>query len=141
MKQSYALKTFLFQKKMSKVDVSIPNFNTFWKENFVLYVLDQHSKNHITLSKKFFSFMNFFFHLTIVPSVLNRATIRLLLLVREIESPILTFINLYVALHQIRGSLWSLDFVSVPSSCKLSFFLLDFDFLEKNILQWSWFFF
>ena len=33
------------------------------------------------------------------------ATVRLLLLVRELEQPILAFPNLYVNLHEIHGSI------------------------------------
>ena len=40
-------------------------------------------KNHITLCKNIFPFMNFFFCLRIVPISLHWATTRLLLLVRE----------------------------------------------------------
>ena len=41
-----------------------------------------------------------------------------------------------MTLHEIHGSLWKLSFISVPSSCKLFFFLLDFDTLEtKNLLM------
>ena len=44
------------------------------------------------------------FRLTIVPLILYRATITLSLLVREKEPLILTFLNLYVTLHKINGS-------------------------------------
>ena len=47
-----------------------------------------------------------FFHLKIVPLILHRATIRLLLLVREKEPSVLTFLNLYVTLNEIHGSIW-----------------------------------
>ena len=41
-----------------------------------------------------------FFHLRIVPLILHTAIVRLLLLVREKELPILTFLNLYVTLNE-----------------------------------------
>ena len=44
-----------------------------------------------------------FFHLRIVLLILHRATMRLLLLVREKELSILTFLNFYVTLHGIHG--------------------------------------
>ena len=46
-----------------------------------------------------------FCHLIIVPLIALRANIRLLLLVRGKEPPILTFINLYVTLHEIDGTI------------------------------------
>ena len=46
-----------------------------------------------------------FIHLRIAPLILHRATIRLLLLIREKEPPILTFLGLYVNLHEIHGSI------------------------------------
>ena len=46
-----------------------------------------------------------FFHLKVVLLFLNRATIRLLLLVREKEHLILTFTNIYVTLDEIHGSI------------------------------------
>ena len=63
-------------------------------------------KNHITLCKNIFPFMNFFFCLRIVPISLHRATTRLLLLVREKVLLVLTFLNLYVTLNEIHGSIW-----------------------------------
>ena len=44
-----------------------------------------------------------FIHLRIAPLILHRATIRLLLLIREKQPPILTFL---VTLHEIHGSIW-----------------------------------
>ena len=78
-----------------------------------------------------------------VPLILYRATITLLLLVREKEKepPILTFLNLYVTLHEIHGKIWWLNSVSLASSCNLSFFLLDFDFLEKTSFSETFLFF
>ena len=38
-----------------------------------------------------------FFHIRIVPLILHRVTIRLILLVKEKELPILIFLNFYVA--------------------------------------------
>ena len=40
--------------------------------------------------------------------------------------------RLHVTLNEIHGSIWWLNFVSLPSSFKLFVFLLDFDLLEKN---------
>lgn len=77
-----------------------PNFTVWW-----LMIWGHHSKNHINLSKKFSLFIDFF-HPRNVPLFLHRTTIRLLLLVRELESLILTFLKLYVTLHKIHGSLW-----------------------------------
>ena len=71
---------------------------------------DQNSKHYIKL------------HL-----ILNRATIKSLLLVREKEPPILTFINFMWPYMK-----FMVAFVSLPSSCKLSFILLDFNLLEKK---------
>ena len=85
----------------------------------------------ITLSKKFFLFMNFF-HLRIVSLILNRATIRVLFRVREKEPPILTFFNLYVTLHEIHDSIWPLNFVSRPSSYQLSFIYGNLTSLKKT---------
>ena len=65
---------------------------------------DELSKIHITLNKKFFAFM-IFFYLRIVALILYRATIRLLLLVKEKKRPILTFLKFYVALHEILASI------------------------------------
>ena len=59
---------------------------------------DQHLTYHIALCKKLFPFMNFF-HLRIVPLILHRAIVRLLLLVRETEPPILALLNLYMTLN------------------------------------------
>ena len=87
-------------------------------DRVVAYDMRPHSTNHITPSKNLFPFMNFF-HLRIVPLILHTATIRLLLLVREKET-----------LNEIHGSIWWLNFVSLPLSCKFSFFLLDFDLIE-----------
>ena len=64
---------------------------------------DQNSKYHITISKKLFPFI-IFSHLKIAPLILHRPTIRLLLFVREKGPPIVTFINLYMALHEVHGS-------------------------------------
>ena len=41
-----------------------------------------------------------FSHLRILPLILHRATTRLLLLVREKELPISTFLNIYVVLNE-----------------------------------------
>ena len=49
----------------------------------VAYDMGATAKNHITLCKNIFPFMNFFFCLRIVPISLHWATTRLLLLVRE----------------------------------------------------------
>ena len=65
---------------------------------------NQHLTNRITLSKELFPFINFF-HLRIVPLILPGAIIRLLLLVREKEPPILIFLNLYVTFNKIHGSI------------------------------------
>ena len=46
-----------------------------------------------------------FFHLRIIPDIiLHMATIGLTMSVRDKEPPILTFLNLYVTLHDIHGS-------------------------------------
>ena len=82
-----------------------------------------HSKNHINLSKKFSLFIDFF-HPRNLPLFLHRTTIRLLLLVRELESLILTFLNLYVTLHKILYH--RLRLVNFP-------FLLDLHLLGKEL--------
>ena len=46
-----------------------------------------------------------FFYPRNVTLILHRTTIRSLLLVKEKESPVLAFLNLYVTLHEIPGSL------------------------------------
>ena len=97
-------------------------------DKVVGYDMHQHSTNHITLSKNFF-------YLRIVPLILHRAPISLFSLVRENEAPILTFLNLYVTLSGIHYSTYYLNFVSLPLSCKFSFFLLDFDLPEKRSLR------
>ena len=63
---------------------------------------DQQSENHITLSERFSPFVVQFLRIALI--ILHRATIRLLLLVREKKPPILTFLNLYLTLHKIHGS-------------------------------------
>ena len=73
----------------------------------------------------------FFFHLRIALLILHRAPIILFLLVREKEPPILIFLNIYLTLNGVHGSIWELNFVSLSFPCKFSFFLLDFDLLEK----------
>ena len=88
---------------------------------------DQHSKNHIPLSKKFFPFM-IFFQLRIATLILHMAITRLILLVREKESPTLTFTNLYVTLHEIRSSIWLLKFVSLLLVLQAFLFLTGFRF-------------
>ena len=72
--------------------------------------------------------MNFISHLR---NFLNRTTIRSLLLVREKELLIWAFMNLYLTLHKIHGSIWQLNFVSLPSLCKLSC-KQNFDLFEKK---------
>ena len=64
--------------------------------------------------------------------ILNRTTIRLLLLVREKSPPIWKFMNLYVTSREIHGRIWLLNFVSLLSSCKLSY-KLDCNLFEKNL--------
>ena len=44
--------------------------------------------------------------LIIIPLILNRATIRLLLLMREKELAVLTFLNLYMNFYKIFGIIW-----------------------------------
>ena len=95
---------------------------------------NQHLTNHITLSKKLVPFMNFF-HLRILPLILYRA------IIREKEPPILRFLNLYLTFNKIHGSIWQLTFESQSLSCKLSFFLPDFNLFEKKSLKWNCFFF
>ena len=46
-----------------------------------------------------------FYHLKTVFLILNKATIILLLLIREKEAPILTSIILYVTLQEIHGNI------------------------------------
>ena len=62
------------------------------------HIGNQYSNNHITLSKKFFPFL-IFFYLRIVPLILHRATIRLLLLVRESKREGAANINIYKSLN------------------------------------------
>ena len=57
------------------------------------------------LAKSYFQLW-IFLRLRIVPLILHRATVRLLLLVREKELPILTSLNFYVTLSGIHGSIW-----------------------------------
>ena len=57
---------------------------------------DQQSENQISLSERFSPFVVQFLRIALL--ILHRATIRLLLLVREKEK------NLYLTLHKIHGS-------------------------------------
>ena len=99
----------------------------------------QNSKNNITLSKKSFPLMNFY-HLKTVFLILNKATITLILLIREKEAPILTSIILYVTLQEIHGNIWCLIFISLPSSCKTSFLLTGFRLTWKKSFNETVFF-
>ena len=51
---------------------------------------------------------------------------------QETTSRQFTFLNLYVTLSGIHGSICWMNFVSLRLFCKLSFLLLDFDLLEKK---------
>ena len=62
-------------------------------------------KKITSLLVKSSSHSSFFFHLIIVPFISHKATMILVLLAREKEPPILTFLNLYENLNEIHGSI------------------------------------
>ena len=69
-----------------------------------------------------------FFQLRIATLILHMTIMRLIFLVREQESPTLTFTNLYVTLHEIRSSIWLLKFVSLLLVLQAFLFLTGFRF-------------
>ena len=69
-----------------------------------------------------------FFQLRIATLILHITIMRLIFLVREQESPTLTFTNLYVTLHEIRSSIWLLKFVSLLLVLQAFLFLTGFQF-------------
>ena len=69
-----------------------------------------------------------FFQLRIATLILHITIMRLIFLVREQESPTLTFTNLYVTLHEIRSSIWLLKFVSLLLVLQAFLFLTGFRF-------------
>ena len=75
-------------------------------DKLVAYDIGKTLKKSHRSYQKVFTIYVIFIHLRIAPLILHRATIRLLLLIREKEPPILTFLGLYVNLHEIHGSIW-----------------------------------
>ena len=72
-------------------------------DRIVAYDVGPKLKKSHQFSKKFFPFMNFS-HLRIVPLILNRTTLRLLLLVKRKGTANINIF--YVTLHEIHGSIW-----------------------------------
>ena len=141
-KSQDSLITWLYIVSWQIENVVSPVSNALWTPDSVVSGLLQGTNTQqitsVLVKSQFYSWV--FIHVRIILLILHRATVRLLWLVREKEPQILTFLNLYVTLNGIQGRIWLLNFVSLPLSCKLSFFLLDLDLLEKNSLSEAVFF-
>ena len=141
-KSQDSLITWLYIVSWQIENVVSPVSNALWTPDSVVSGLLQGTNTQqitsLLVKSQFYSWV--FIHVRIILLILHRATVRLLWLVREKEPQTLTFLNLYVTLNGIQGSIWLLNFVSLPLSCKLSFFLLDLDLLEKNSFSEAGFF-
>ena len=136
---------YIVSWQIKHVTPPIPNMLWTPKQStkHIIKHIRKHNPQNTSLFVKSYFHSWTFLHLRIIPLILHTATIRLLLLVRGKKPPVLTFLNLYVTLNGIDGSIWyfvQLNFISLPLFYKCFLFLTGFWLAWKKVLQWNCFF-